>query len=93
MVLGVANPGGIDGTEEEIAAFLEQNGYTYPVVMDATGEVFAQYGVYSYPITFMITPEGTVYGYVPGSIPDRELMDSIVEQTMDAAAPQEEPSE
>ena len=93
VVLGVANPGGIDGTEEEIAAFLEQNGYTYPVVMDATGEVFAQYGVYSYPITFMITPEGTVYGYVPGSIPDRELMDSIVEQTMDAAAPQEEPSE
>ena len=90
VVLGVANPGGIDGTEEEIAAFLEQNGYTYPVAMDATGEVFAQYGIYSYPITFMITPEGTVYGYVPGSIPDRELMDSIVEQTMDAAAPREE---
>ena len=90
VVLGVANPGGIDGTEEEIAAFLEQNGYTYPVAMDTTGEVFAQYGIYSYPITFMITPEGTVYGYVPGSIPDRELMDSIVEQTMDAAAPREE---
>ena len=35
VVLGVAAPGfSQEGSEEEIKAFLEDNGYTYPVLMD-----------------------------------------------------------
>ena len=38
VVLGVAGPGiGQEGSAEDIAAFLEENGYTYPVVMDRPG--------------------------------------------------------
>ena len=81
-VLGVAGPGiGREGSAEDIAAFLEENGYTYPVVMDDTGTLFYQYGISAYPTTFMIDPEGNVFGYVQGAV-SREIMDDIVEQTM-----------
>ena len=87
VVLGVANPKtddqpfNQDGTVEEVETFLSDHGYTYPTVMDTTGEIFAAYGVRSFPTTFMIDTEGNVFGYLIGSM-SRETMDSIVEQTM-----------
>lgn len=83
VVLGVAAPNaGGEGSEEEIQAFLEENGYTYPVLMDTTGEVFASYGISSYPTTFMIDREGNVFGYVSGMLSE-DVMRSIIKQTMD----------
>lgn len=82
VILGIAAPGyGQEGTEEEIAAFLEENGYTYPVVMDEGGNVFTSYGVYSYPTTFMIDKDGNVFGYAPGMLTE-DMMRSIIEQTV-----------
>lgn len=82
VVLGVAAPNlGNEKSEEEIKAFLEENGYTYPVLMDTTGEVFMSYGVNAFPTTFMITREGEVFGYASGQL-NEETMKSIVEQTM-----------
>ena len=81
VVLGVAGPNiGQEGSAEDITAFLEENGYTYPVVMDETGTLFYQYGISAYPTTFMIDTEGNVFGYVQGAV-SREVMDAIVEQT------------
>ena len=86
VVLAVANPrseefpSAADRSEEEVTAFLEENGYTYPVVMDLSGEVFASYGVSAFPTTFMITREGKVLGYFPGQM-TREIMDDLVRQT------------
>ena len=82
IVLAVANPrseeySGADVTQPEIEQFLSENGYTYPVVMDLTGEVFADYGISAFPTTFMITREGKVLGYLPGQM-SREIMDEIV---------------
>lgn len=83
IVLGVASPGiGGEKSEEEVAAFLEENGYTYPVLMDLTGEQFMNYGVFSYPTTFMIDREGNVFGYVSGQL-SGDMMKSIVEQTLE----------
>lgn len=87
VVLGVANPKteespyGNDGTVQEVSQFLEDNGYTFPVVMDTTGDVLMNYGIRSFPTTFMIDREGNVFGYVSGSL-TREMMESIIEQTM-----------
>ena len=82
VVLGVAAPNlENEKSEEEIKAFLEENGYTYPVLMDTTGEVFISYGVNAFPTTFMITREGEVFGYASGQL-NEETMKSIVEQTM-----------
>ena len=87
IVLGVANPKtedqpyNNDGTVEEVAQFLEENGYTFPTVMDTTGETLMAYGISAFPTTFMIDPEGNVFGYVPGAI-SGDMMESIVQQTM-----------
>lgn len=82
VILGIAAPNyGQEGTEEEIRAFLEENGYTYPVVMDTTGEIFMRYGVYSFPTTFMIDTDGNVFGYVTGQL-NETMMRSIIEQTV-----------
>lgn len=87
IVLGVANPkteeypNNADESQEEIEAFLEENGYTYPVVMDTTGASFAAYGISAFPTTFMITDEGKVFGYASGTLTS-EIIHSIVEQTM-----------
>lgn len=87
VVLGVANPRSEenpynqDVTQEEVEAFLAEKGYTYPVVMDTTGEAFQSYGVSSFPTTFMIDRNGNVFGYITGML-TRSMMDSIIEQTM-----------
>ena len=88
VVLAVANPKSDqypynqDVSEDEVKRFLEENGYTYPVAMDTTGEVFAAYGVRAFPTTFMIDREGNVFGYVESTL-TRDIMDSIVQQTLD----------
>ena len=52
VFLSVATPGlGGEGTEEEVISFMEENGYTYPVLMDETGEVSAMFGISAYPTT------------------------------------------
>ena len=56
--------------------------YTYPVLMDTTGEQFAAYGVYALPTTFMIDRDGNVFGYVSGQLTE-EIMLDIIRQTME----------
>ncbi len=88
VVLGVASPDtGREGNVESIAAFLEENNYTYPVVMDTGGSLAYYYGISAYPTTFMIDSSGNVYGYVTGQI-TKDIMQSIIEQTRDASPAQ-----
>lgn len=83
IVLGIAAPNyGSEKSEEGIIEFLEQNDYSYPVLMDTTGDIFRQYGIMSFPTTFMIDKDGNVFGYVSGAI-NESTMKNIVRQTMD----------
>lgn len=82
IILGVAGPNyGQEKSENEVKKFLEDNGYTYPVLMDEGGELFEKYGIYSFPTTFMITKEGKVFGYVSGQLSE-EIMKNIISQTI-----------
>ncbi|MDD3393350.1 MAG: cytochrome c biogenesis protein CcdA [Anaerotignum sp.] len=84
IILGVAAPNlGNEKSEEEITAFLEENSYTFPVVMDESQEVFQQYGISAFPTTFMIDENGAVYGYVVSAL-DKEMMNSIIEETKES---------
>ena len=91
IVLGVANPKtdgfprNQDVTRPEVEQFLQDNGYTFPVVMDLTGEVFSGYGVTAFPTTFMIDSDGNVFGYVVSALTG-DMMESIVQQTMGNAS-------
>ena len=87
VVLGVANPKtdehprNSDVSESEVRAFIDEEGITYPVLMDTTGQLFAAYGVSAFPTTFMIDADGNVFGYVSGML-TADMMESIVEQTL-----------
>lgn len=83
VILGVAAPSlGREKSEEGIKGFLEENGYTYPVVMDTEAEAFQAYGINSFPTTFMIDKDGNVFGYIPGQLSE-ETMRDIIGQTVD----------
>lgn len=89
IILGVANPkteenpNNSDVSQEEVERFLSENGYTYPVVMDLDGSIFATYGIQAFPTTFMIDKNGNVYGYAPGSLSE-DMVRSIIRQTVDS---------
>lgn len=82
VILGVAAPNlGKEQSEEGIRTFLEENGYTYPVLMDTEAEAFQAYGINSFPTTFMIDKDGNVFGYIPGQLSE-EIMRDIISQTI-----------
>ena len=81
VILGVAAPDwGQEQSKEGILSFLEEKGYTYPVLMDTTGELFISYGISSFPTTFMIDKDGNVFGYASGQLSE-DMMRSIIRQT------------
>lgn len=83
IILGVAAPGlGQEKDEAGIKAFLDESDYTYPTLMDTTGDLFSEYGISSFPTTFMIDREGNVFGYVSGAL-NEDMMKNIIEQTLE----------
>lgn len=89
VILGVANPKSdeyplnSDVSKEEIIEFIEEQGYTFPIVFDETGEASQDYFIRSFPTTFMINKEGKIYGYVSGSL-TKDIMINIIEQTLES---------
>ena len=82
-VLGVAFPEQSgEGTVEELTAFLAENGFTYPVLMDTSPDLMWQYQISAFPTTFMIDREGKLFGYMPGAM-SLEMMEEIVQLTLD----------
>ena len=78
VILGVAFPNISGETNADgVAAFLEENEYTFPVVMDTEGTVLYNYGISAFPTTFFIAPDGTVLGYVPGAMTESSMREMI----------------
>lgn len=89
IFLGVANPkseeypNNADEEQENILAFLEENGYTFPTVFDETGELLMNYYITAFPTTYMINKDGNVVGYIPGMM-TKDIMESVIEQTLES---------
>jgi len=85
VILGVASPNANgEGSEEEVADFLEENGYTYPVLMDEGGFVQTEYQISAIPTTYMIDKDGYIYRSASGAL-SREMMEKIIVQTMEGS--------
>lgn len=84
IILGVATPNvGDEGSSEEVAAFLEENGYTYPTVMDENGVIAGgSYYISAFPTTYMIDKDGNIFGYATGQL-TKDIMKNIIQQTID----------
>ncbi len=80
IILGVAQPGGEEKDKDGIKQFLNDQGFTFPVVFDESGEVFSDYRIMSMPTTFMINKDGDIYGYVSGAL-SKDQMKSIISET------------
>ena len=98
VILGVANPSSkeypnnSDVSKEEIVKFIEEKGYTFPILFDETGDVLANYGIRAFPTTFMINKDSKVYGYVSGSL-TKDIMINIINQTLDSTKDTKEQQE
>ena len=80
IVLGVAMPNiGREGSKEDIIEFLDDEGYTFPVVFDESAELMYNYQITAFPTTFIINPKGEVALYVPGAM-DLNKMKELVEK-------------
>lgn len=86
LILGVASPLKSDDRDVAgITAFLEENGWTYPVLMDETNQLLSAFGIDAFPMSFFIRTDGTVFGYVPGAL-SKEDMQSLIQMTLDSSA-------
>lgn len=54
--------------ENDIQAFVTSNGYTFPVLLDTTGDAQAAYQIMAYPTTFVIDENGIIVDKINGSM-------------------------
>lgn len=69
-----------DGTRETMdgaAAFVSEQGYTFPVFYDTKSSASAAYGTYSIPVTYFIDSEGYAVGRAVGAIDGETLQRGI----------------
>ena len=64
-------------TLETASAFIEKNGYDFPVLFDTKSEAAMTYGAYSLPTSFFINAEGHVIAQAVGAIDAATLQRGI----------------
>lgn len=77
VVLTLVSPGGNELSKQGIMDFVEENGYTFPVLFDEDTSVFTNYAVNSFPMTYMINAKGELYGYAPGALDEATMLQII----------------
>ena len=64
-------------TVESASAFIEEQGYTFPVLYDTSSQAAYTYGVYSIPTTYFIDAEGNGIAQASGAIDGETLQMGI----------------
>jgi len=54
-------------SERTVQDYIDEFGFTYPVLLDTRGQVGATYGARSIPTTFLIDADGNAIGFLVGS--------------------------
>ena len=68
---------GVNDTKENVAKFLSETGYTFPVYYDLDSNAGSVYGITGFPMTFFIDKDGYLLGYVPGAMDEATLYECI----------------
>ena len=77
-VLLIAAPGvNGEGSMQDVEKYMRDKGYTLEIVYDYDLSVTRKFGISGYPTTFIIKPDGSFLGYVPGYI-DETNMEGIL---------------
>ena len=64
-------------TVEAASAYIEENGYTFPVFYDTDTDAAMTYGVYSLPTTYFIDAEGNAIAQASGALDGETLQRGI----------------
>ena len=64
-------------SRQDVDKFLKQNGYTFPIYYDDTGEASYTYNVSAIPATYVTDKYGQIYGYQIGVLPEEALEKAI----------------
>lgn len=62
---------------KEINSYIDEKGYTIPILYDVDGSTMKQYKVGGFPTTFIIDKEGIIADFVSGSMEREVIMDKI----------------
>lgn len=54
-------------SEQTVRSFVENNNYTFPVLLDKEGQVAKSYGVRAIPSNIFVSPEGKIIGQAIGA--------------------------
>ena len=78
--VGVTFPGlGSEKDVEGVKAFLTENDYTFPVLMNESADLAESYYITAFPTTFIIEADGNVLGYIPGGM-TKDIMEDVIAQ-------------
>lgn len=78
VILGLAAPSTHDTMDEAgVLDFVEEHGWTYPILMDLTGDVFNTYIAGGYPTTWLVRKDGSLLGYVAGALTKDQMLELI----------------
>ncbi len=64
-------------SEKTVKKFIEENGYTFPVLLDKTQEVGITYNTSSIPTSIIIDKEGKIRAYRPGFMTYEQMKDMV----------------
>ena len=73
----MVNVTGGQETQESAAAYIAEQGYTFPVYYDLQQEAAMAYGTYSLPVTYFIDAAGSAVAYAAGAINAETLQRGI----------------
>ncbi len=66
-----------DDRAENVIEFFRENGGSWPVLVEDTGQIAVQYGVTGVPESYIVAPSGVIVGRFIGGLTAVELDDAI----------------
>lgn len=74
----IVNMTGMGGeTEQSASAFIQQNGYTFPVYFDQNNSAATAFAVSSIPQTYLLDPQGFIIGAAMGAMDEATIEEGI----------------
>lgn len=61
----------------DVAAFIEESGFTFPIALDSTGAISAEYEAQAIPVTFVLDKDGVITDVINGSSNEKVFNDVL----------------
>ena len=66
-----------EGDIAYVESYMADKGYSMDILYDTDLSVTNRFGIQGYPTTYIVKPDGSFLGYVPGYVPDEDLFSYI----------------